>query len=487
MDKQKNNKQARKFKILAKNTNHNTQKDLQDDGSLIITGLASTTNKDLQHDIIEPTAIESMKTQAVGLNLCMDHNVYKTDEIIGAIIEVGESNENELWIKARIRPKYAGEVKEMLDTGINLGFSISGDVTDYSESESDLGWTIRDITLYEISLTGMPANWDTFGTVTTSKGLVESTCVTGACYEILKQEKDKFNDNEIMKVDKNIKTVVKDETTVTDEAKETITRQEAVDLFNELSAENNEQIKADIIEELKPELEKLIEEKLGQQEASNEEDKKDESFNKEEDEDEVKSQKEEKEDDKKEDESDESESEDDDVTESESESKDDEDEDEDKEKSTSNNEEDKKEDESENEYESKDEDEDEDKEKSKEASLNDVMDAIKTLITEIQTTKTDKSANDESQNNNSEEDGQIEEEVVKTTEEIKSDNDNEPVEKDMTETLVENATEQLLNNIMKHREVAPTQLPTEKDLKDNKESESEEGTLSFTKSLLDKI
>lgn len=130
-----------------------------DDGSLIIEGIASTTNKDLQGDIVLPSAIESMKNQLLSTskNLHGDHK-YGLDSILGVVKEVLDSDDNTLIIKAVIRKTYAPTIKEMLDIGINLGLSIGGNITDYNPRKD--GWEIKDINLFEISLTGMPANFD---------------------------------------------------------------------------------------------------------------------------------------------------------------------------------------------------------------------------------------------------------------------------------------------------------------------------------------
>ena len=52
---------------------------------------------------------------------------------------------------------------------MQLGLSIGGRIKDYDQTND--GWEIKDIDLFEISLTGMPANYDTFGTVTTAKNV----------------------------------------------------------------------------------------------------------------------------------------------------------------------------------------------------------------------------------------------------------------------------------------------------------------------------
>ena len=230
----------KEFQLYARPPQHdNTTKSytLNEDGSLTIEGIASTTNKDLQDDIVTPSCIESMKRQlASGLNLHGDHWYGLFEGVIGAIKEVVETDAYSLRIKAVILPKYANDIKDMLDVGVKLGLSIGGRVTEHTQLE-DGGWEIKDIALREISLTSMPANWDTYGTVTTSKGLVKSTCLTGACYTIMKNE-------------------VGNMTKKTDN--ESLTRQEVIDLINESLIPLKEELLNETIQAVSNQLDKLV-------------------------------------------------------------------------------------------------------------------------------------------------------------------------------------------------------------------------------------
>ena len=227
---------------------------LNEDGSLTIEGIASTTNKDLQLDIVTPTCIESMKRQLqAGLNLHGDHWYGLFDGVIGAITHVVDTDAYSLRIKATILPKYAQDIKEMLDIGVKLGLSIGGRVTEHTQLE-DGGWEIKDITLREISLTSMPANWDTYGTITTSKGLVKSTCLTGACYTIMKNE-------------------VQNMTQKNNEEVETLTKQDVIDLINENSVSLKEELLNDTVQAVSKQLEKIVKDAI---KSASEEDDEDE-------------------------------------------------------------------------------------------------------------------------------------------------------------------------------------------------------------------
>lgn len=246
-----------------------TQKsyELNPDGTLTIEGIASTTNKDLQGDIVLPSAIDSMKHQLLtsSKNLHGDHKYDLFDGIIGAIKEVRDTDENVLKIKSVIRSKFASEIKEMLDIGINLGLSIGGRIKDYNTIAD--GWEIKDIDLLEISLTGMPANWDTFGTVTASNGVVESKCLNGACHVIRKN----LMDDIMSKEQKN------DETKKANEGDNVFTKDDAVDLFNELMANKQEEIARETVTQVSKELEVIIKDQFDKLKAeSNDDGKEDE-------------------------------------------------------------------------------------------------------------------------------------------------------------------------------------------------------------------
>lgn len=190
-----------------------------------------------------------MKKQLLSTskNLHGDHRYDLFKGIIGAITEVMDSDENALKIKAIIRSKFAAEIKEMLDIGINLGLSIGGAIQDYTITKD--GWEIKDISLLEISLTGMPANWDTFGTVTTSKGIVKAKCLNGACHVIRKNNINSDNmQSNITKTENN--------------SENTLTKEDVVDLFNELMSDKQAEITRETVDQVSKELESIVKEQV---------------------------------------------------------------------------------------------------------------------------------------------------------------------------------------------------------------------------------
>ncbi len=241
----------KKFKVTSQlPIQKNLKKDveLNSDGTLTLRGVASTSNQDLHGDIINTNCIQKMKEKASSLNIHADH-IYDIDDVIGAVTNVIPSKDDELIIEFNIIPSVATKVKELLDTGVKLGLSIGGSVKEYKQNiNSDgenIGWEILDIDLYEISLTPLPANWDTFGTVT-EQDIAHAKCITGACSIIRKSQK---NYNEIMNEEELTKSEITEET--------------VINIFNEmaesLKREIIENIKTNIIESLKSEILETVE------------------------------------------------------------------------------------------------------------------------------------------------------------------------------------------------------------------------------------
>ena len=105
------NNQFRVYLPLTKN--QQTKYNLNENGTLDIIGIASTTNQDLQKDIILPSAIESMKKQLLtsNRNLHGDHEYGLFTGLLGTINKVLDSDNNILKVGATILSKYAPEIK----------------------------------------------------------------------------------------------------------------------------------------------------------------------------------------------------------------------------------------------------------------------------------------------------------------------------------------------------------------------------------------
>ena len=146
---------------------------------LILEGVASTSDIDLEGDLITPECIENFKLQATNCNIHNNHNV-GLDDVIGTVLEVLDSDSKTLKIKFSILPLFREHIEECIDNGVKLGLSIGGTIEDYTTSEE--GLKIKSMMLHEISLTPLPANWNTMGTVVKEgQSVIEAKCLNGMC------------------------------------------------------------------------------------------------------------------------------------------------------------------------------------------------------------------------------------------------------------------------------------------------------------------
>ena len=152
---------------------------------LILEGVASTSDIDLEGDFITPECIESFKLQATNCNIHNNHNV-GLDDVIGTVLEVLDSDSKTFKIKFSILPLFREHIEQCIDNGVKLGLSIGGTIVDYT-TEDD-GLKIKSMLLHEISLTPLPANWNTMGTVVREgqSDVIEAKCLNGVCKQFLK-------------------------------------------------------------------------------------------------------------------------------------------------------------------------------------------------------------------------------------------------------------------------------------------------------------
>ena len=226
---------------------------MNDNGTLTIKGVASTTNKDYANEIVSPEVLESLAKQAVGINIYRDHN-RRYEGGIGSTVKAWVED-NQLWIEAVILSEYAQGIKERLDIGMNFGFSISGFPKKQRTPE---GLLIVDYDLKDITLTYIPMNWDTYGTVEyKSQNLIASNCLTGACYHAITNDDGETmekKDNE--KIEEKIpEEPVEDKKDMDGAGLSDAQLTQVKDLINEAQAESEGRI----LEAIEPKLEPLAE------------------------------------------------------------------------------------------------------------------------------------------------------------------------------------------------------------------------------------
>ena len=158
--------------LLCKTVASDTEND-----TLKITGLASSTDKDLDGESVSYKALVKMYETARGISVFLEHE-HHLNSVIGTIVDA-ELKGTELYITAEILDTHKEFVKGLLDSNVNLGFSIGGIATFNQQDKS----VMEDFNLLEVSLVSLPANWSSFGTVVEEKS-VTCTCLHAGLHEL---------------------------------------------------------------------------------------------------------------------------------------------------------------------------------------------------------------------------------------------------------------------------------------------------------------
>lgn len=190
-------------------------------------------------DIVTREALESLKKQMIGLNVFLDHD-YDYDKVIG-VVKSSELSDDKLYATVAVTKDYQEDIKSKIEFGVNLGFSIGG-FADRDKNNTNL---ISNFNLIELSLTPLPANWDSYGSVTSKNGVMVGNCITKLCYKMLNLESEKMTEQE------------------------QLTTEEATNLFNELMANKEEEIESRIMEKVNNNIEQIVEEKVNAQLENN--------------------------------------------------------------------------------------------------------------------------------------------------------------------------------------------------------------------------
>ena len=166
-----------------------TEKQSANDGELILTGMASSNSKSLYGEVMSESALQRMCNDAVGLPILYDHEG-KMKSIAG-VVKNAYLQDNDLYLDFSILPRFQEEIRELIEFGVLLGLSIGGHVSSFDMKNG----LVEDITLVEVSLTPVPANRDTHGTVHIKQNAVVGDCLYGVCNQLIKEN---FKEDEII-------------------------------------------------------------------------------------------------------------------------------------------------------------------------------------------------------------------------------------------------------------------------------------------------
>lgn len=144
-----------------------------DNGVMLVEGIASTVNVDQTGERMAPEAIAKMAARLIGKPLRSEHGKGwddKLGEIVKADIVSDDFGKPALWIKARLYDwsSKAKDLFQLLKSGSNMGLSVAGKINpggivrQYIEKLGKYVMTYVDIDPHEVSVTDHPANLDAF-------------------------------------------------------------------------------------------------------------------------------------------------------------------------------------------------------------------------------------------------------------------------------------------------------------------------------------
>ncbi len=140
---------------------------LEEDGNLIVEGVASTINVDHDNERMAEDALRSMATMIndKGVPLRLEHN-QESAAIIGNVYKAWVDSRNQLWIRAAIDPSHPSgpmihsSLKQGAKFGLSVGGRVRNAVRELVESTGKMVKTFYDVVLDEVSVTRKPANYD---------------------------------------------------------------------------------------------------------------------------------------------------------------------------------------------------------------------------------------------------------------------------------------------------------------------------------------
>jgi phage head maturation protease len=134
-----------------------------EDGKYLISGIASTTDVDLQNDAMSLDAIKSMAAQAVGLPIVRSHDHEGLDEFGTVIKSEVRNNGTQLYIQAELEPDDSEAMRayNKISKGKKFGYSVGGKITDSKPSFGKANRILNGIKLAHFMLTSKPVNTST--------------------------------------------------------------------------------------------------------------------------------------------------------------------------------------------------------------------------------------------------------------------------------------------------------------------------------------
>ncbi len=208
-----------KFRITDKNITS-----YEDDGLLHIVGIANTGRKDLVGDVLTEEALCDICEQAINHNLHLDHDT-SMEGLLGPITDAKLVEEGVEIHATIVNTEKAGYIKTLLENGVKLGLSVNGIATNTSTDKH----TITEWDLTEISITPLPCDQGTMGSV----------CIAKSFAEVIQKNKETMEEKSMA---------------------EDLTIEKVIDIINEAFNERREEYLETIREDFKTEYDAKIKE-----------------------------------------------------------------------------------------------------------------------------------------------------------------------------------------------------------------------------------
>lgn len=140
---------------------------VEEDGRMVVEGVASTLNVDHDKERMSAEALKSMANiiNTSGVPLRVEHS-QNDNAVIGNVNKAWIDDRNQLWIKAVLDEQHpaAGILYKGLKDGVKMGLSVGGYVKratqEMVEGIGKMVNTFYDVLLDEVSVTQKPSNYD---------------------------------------------------------------------------------------------------------------------------------------------------------------------------------------------------------------------------------------------------------------------------------------------------------------------------------------
>lgn len=200
-----------------------------DDGYYHIQFAISGSEPDLQKDQMTDNALNDIVTQAKGFQVdgkqigginIDDYHQDGLNALVGPVTDAWITEEKQVFVDLRVRKQWEDTIRDLVDSGTQLGGSITGAATKVLPGISKGVRQIDGVRLFKAALTDIPAAWETRGTAQP----IEKKCPGNICSQIMKSLEIKKGANNMAKtesdsyedISRRVETAINDKYTAPD-------------------------------------------------------------------------------------------------------------------------------------------------------------------------------------------------------------------------------------------------------------------------------